>query len=52
MDRRARDLVEMTRLAVEHLIREPAEKYDRSDRRCETDQKGQTEKPKQSLFLC
>ena len=43
MDGFARDLVEVTRLAVEDFIREPAEKYDRADGRRETDQKRETD---------
>ena len=43
MDGFARDLVEVTRLAVENLIREPAEKYDRAHGGRETDQKRETD---------
>jgi len=52
MDRRARDFIEVTRLAGEHFIRQPAEKYDRSDCRRETKQKRQTDELEQTLFLC
>src|SRR5687768_12723492 len=52
MDRLARDFVKLPRLAVEHLVRQPAEKQDCADCCGEGKQQRDADELKQPFFVC